>query len=475
MSHSVTNPGKSTSFWAQLEREGLSALTATFKDKNTEASYARHLVDTQLKQERVIWWGVIGVFFGFAFLDMLTIKEGLKEILALRFIVGVLVIGLVPLTYIRAFKPHFGSFCALGLFIFSAAIVAMISIMPAEGAPPYIIGVLVCFIASSCMMRINFLVASSVYAAVSLIYLAVLNLDPDFSRVDIVSGHFFMISIATVAIVTIYFQEIRSRVIWRRDQQRDADASYIERLLIEATAADQSKINFLSMMSHEMRTPLHQIIGFSQIVESDFSAAEKNEESAGHITQIQSSAKMLLSRIQKMLRFADATAGKIEYDRAATSVREVVEASLEQLCTDIEKQGIRVDVTEIEDAKLYVDIFHSCYALNNILENALNASTINGRVWITGKLLEDNRYRLIIRDEGEGMSPEQIEKALKPFSQTEQVLNRTTEGVGLGLTLASRIFEGQDATLTIDSTPTVGTSVVIDFKSPKAIETVRRA
>ena len=294
-----------------------------------------------------------------------------------------------------------------------------------------------------------------------------LSLDK-FTRSDVISGHFFMVSSTLLAIVTNYVQEIRSRIIWRQRTLRELAAEKINELLIEATAADQSKINFLSMMSHELRTPLHQIIGFSEVIGNNIQRADEERSNVDHLDQIQSSAQMLLSRIQKMLRYADATAGKIEYDRSATHIQELVESSLEQMRTGLEKKGIRVDTSALESAKVFVDIFHTCYALNNILENALNASTINGQIWISGALEADNGYCLTIRDEGAGMSREQLDQAFQPFEQTEHTLTRSREGVGLGLTLASRIFSGQDAQLTIESERSVGTTVFIRFKSPPA-------
>lgn len=463
--------GAFTGFLATLDRDGLSAATASFKDKETERAYIGHLVDTQLKYERLFWWATIVTFFMYAVLDVFTITENLEEVLILRAATGVLVIAMVPFSYIKQLKPYFGYMSALGMVVFAISIIWMISIIPPEGAPPYIIGVLVTFIASSCLMRIHFPVAASVYLAASAFYLAVLNLDPDFRQVDIVSGNFFMISIALVAILTIYAQEIRSRMIWKRDQQRAADAAYIEQLLIEATAADRSKINFLSMMSHELRTPLHQIIGYTEIAKTSFDNIANDDtpqSDAGPHDQILTAAHVLLERIQKMLRYADATAGKIDYDLAPTKIGEIVEASLEQMINGFQKKSLRVDSSDLADAKVRVDIFHTCYAINNILENAREASSVGGGIWIAGTLEDDNSYRLTIRDEGPGMTAEQLEQVLQPFAQSENVLVRKNEGLGLGLTIANRIFTDQNAELHLESKEGEGLTATIVFHGAEA-------
>ena len=475
----VSRKGPFARFRTNIERDGISAWTASFKDKDIEAAYIDNLVKTTLPNERLIWATVITAYFLFGILDLLTISDHLTHILSTRFATGMLIVALVPLSYVNAIKPYFGWLSAAAIFISAQTIIYIIAIMPADDPPPYIIGVLVVFIATSCILRIPFRVAASVYIFSSLSYLAVLNMVEKFSHVDIISGHFFMISIALVAVLTIYTQEIRSRMIWHRDERHKSDAAMIEKLLIEATAADRSKINFLSMMSHELRTPLHQIIGFTEIAKTTFSSANDDEESAvaapepghGPHDQILSAAHMLLSRIQKMLRYADATAGKIEYDIAATSISELVEASLEQMLKSFEKKGIRVDASELEEAKVCVDIFHTCYAINNILENARDASKINGRLWISGRLEPDGSYLLIIRDEGAGMSPEQLDSVLTPFAQGENVLSRSHEGLGLGLTLANRVFTDQNAELGIHSELNVGTTVTVRFRNDSADQT----
>ncbi|WP_425410449.1 ATP-binding protein [Hyphococcus sp.] len=463
-------------FRAELRRDGISASTAEFKDNAVEDDYRRFLVASQLKTERLYWWGTIFAFYLYLILDLTTVTQSLSEIVILRILVGLACAALIPLSYIDRFKPHFGYLTAAGMLLCAFAVIAMISMMQATGAPPYIIGVLVTFIASSCLMRIPFRIAASVYIIASAVYLAVLNLDSDFQRTDVISGHFFMISIASVAVMTNYSQEIRSRIIWVRDEQRKRDAETIEKLLIEATAADRSKINFLSMMSHELRTPLHQIIGYTEVVTNACKAANDDGENLTHLNEIHGSAYILLSRIQKMLRYADATAGKMKYELAYTPVSELIEASIEQMRAAIEKKGLRIDASALVEKSITIDIVHTCYALNNIIENAVTASPQNGVIWIAGDRGTDGRYDLTVRDEGEGMTQEQISEALQPFTQGENALVRSREGMGLGLTLAGRIFRDQNADISLASNPGQGLSVTISFTDVKTdkVETSKK-
>ncbi|WP_375201838.1 sensor histidine kinase [Hyphococcus sp.] len=461
-------PNPLTVFQQTLERDGISPWRARFKARDTERRYIQNLVEKTLPSERMLWYLVIFTYLGYWILDVLTISEGLQTVLTMRVIVACAIAALIPLSFVPKIKPHFGWLSAGGIWLSGLSIIAMIAIIPPQGAPPYIIGVLVAFVASSCIMRIPFLVAAAAYLSTSAVYLAVLNLRPAFSDVDVISGHFFMLSIAVVAVATSYLQEVRSRMIWLRDEQRKRDNEVIEKLLIEATAADQSKINFLSMMSHELRTPLHQIIGYAEVVSNSYKAANDDDDNVRHLNEIHGSAHILLSRIQKMLRFVDATAGKMKYEIVETSSQELVDVAIERMRAALEKASIHTDISGLKDATLNIDIVHTCYAINNIIENAINASEAGTTLHISGETLEDGAYELAIRDEGRGMSPEQIDKAMKPFTQSESALVRSREGLGLGLTVAKHIFEDQNATIRLASDGHTGTCAIVRFNPPPA-------
>ncbi len=436
---------------------------ARFRDPAVEAEYQRHLIENELGRERLISYCLVAVYFAYGVLDLLTISERLEEILLVRWLLLTpAALGLVMLTHIERFKRFYSYIFTFGVLLFSVSIVWMISILPAEGSPPYIIGVLMVFIFASCSISMPFPAATTVFAATAAAYTAILHLDPKFSAIDRVAGPFFMVSAVLVAVVSNYTQEIRSRVIWRQKRQRAADADHIEKLMIEATAADQSKINFLSILSHELRTPLHQIIGFTEILRK-----EDGEVSGGgaqeFLAQIHGSAHALLSRIGKMLRYADATAGKINYAPDDYSIREIVEIVCGQFAHKAEAAGVALDWSETAAGSVYVDQASVTYALGHLVENAIRASASGRAVAIRGRSGGDGEWVLEIADRGKGMTAEQIRAAFEPFSQTETPRIRSGEGLGLGLTLARKIFGDQGASMDITSTPGEGTVVAIRF------------
>jgi signal transduction histidine kinase len=114
---------------------------------------------------------------------------------------------------------------------------------------------------------------------------------------------------------------------------------------------------------------------------------------------------------------------------------------------------------------LRIDPIHTAYAIGHLVENAINASSENAEVEISAQRgAEPGEYTLTVKDTGVGMAPEKIASAFTPFTQTENVRTRSREGIGLGLTLARKILNDQNADLRLESEPGVGTRAIVTFK-----------
>ncbi len=450
-------------FWSDIARDGINKFEAVFHDRETEIAYQKYLVQTGIKRERLLQLLGVVAFSLFGVLDVLVTGPLRNEFLIIRFLVAVpAALAVIGLTSLPRFRRYFSFATINGLIFFAGSIVYMVYKMPNVGAPPYIIGLLVVLIFTSCLMRIRFLHAALTYTAIAVSYCMVLSIPNRFALNDLYSGYFFIVSITIVAVVTIYLQELRTRQIWRRDVQREEDSAYITELLVEATAADQSKLNFLSILNHELRTPLHQIIGFSEIVKNEASAkAEK--VSTEYLDAVVDSAQSLLRKLSKMLRYADASAGKLQFCLEKQPILEILDLVQDQLTNAINAKNVHIDTSNVQKAELFVDAHHTVFALQNLIENAINASTPGSDIEIRGAKGADGRYLLEIVDTGSGMSDRQIEQALSPFNQGDAVRARKSEGLGLGLTLAHRLLTSQGGTVTIRSKEGSGTRISISF------------
>ncbi len=446
-------------FFGSLPRDLVDWRRARFADPGLERDFLQNVVDVELPKDRLINYAGIGIYYLFGILDFLTFDTRLTEVLILRWAVcGPIAIAIVSLSLLPRFKRGFKAGTASVMLIGALSVVAMIGMAPSEGAPPYIIGAFAIFILYACLQRLDFRVATAIYLVSFAAWsLTVTTISPK-SEVEVLSGHFFFAWITIVSIATSYSQEIRARLVYFRNRQREEDAIYIQKLLIEATAADRSKINFLSILSHELRTPLHQIIGFSQVLQGN-----PSDNLQDYLGQINDSAHQLLKRISKMLRYADATAGTIRYEPEQLDAEELLTTLIDQHRENAAKRSVHLVADAIAQATLRVDASHTIYALSNIVENAISASAEGQSIRVSGRVLPGGGYEVLIADAGCGMSADQIKAAFEPFTIAEEVRTRSLEGVGLGLTLANKILTDQRAALTLQSRPGVGTTASIVF------------
>lgn len=447
-------------------RRGIKLLTATFADAETEERFRAHLVGEGFERERMMQLLGWLIFAGYGALDFFVVGERAAEFLTVRFLFAApAALAVMAVCWLTPFRRYLGLSTALALMICAFAIIYMTYRMDDPAAPPYIIGVLVVLVFTSCVMRIDFVFAAATYSVIAAVYCAALFAKEAASDTELISGGFFMVSVAGIAIATIYLQERRAREVWVSAEQRAIDDALIRQLLLEATAADRSKAHFLSIVTHELRTPLHQIIGFSEIVR----AKPDDPASAGYLDQVIGSAAQLLKKLGKMLRYADAAAGKIRVELEPTPVEEIIDRVLSETRAPAEARSVKIDASGVQQAAIVVDAHHTAYALQNLVENAINASAAGGAVSIAGALLPSGDYEIRIIDSGIGMSEEQIRTALAPFAQTDGGLARYREGLGLGLPIASRLLSEQKSTLTLQSRVGEGTIVSVRFSKQAGV------
>lgn len=446
-------------------RPELSLLRAAFSDKVTEKRFIQHLTEEGFGREKLMQALGQFVFVAYGILDVLVAGDLSKEFLIVRYLlVAPLTIGLICLSWLKPFRRHFSLATSFALLMDALAIVYMIYRMDGPEAPPYIVGIIVVLIFTSCLMRINFVYAAPSYIMVALSYCFAMISKADAGYEQVVSGYFFLISVTIVAISTIYLQERRARETWISGEFRARDNEMIRHLLLEATAADRSKTNLLSIVTHELRTPLHQIIGFGEVVKNH----PNLEESPKYLDQIILAANELLLKLGKMLRYADAAAGKLKVEMEMCSAVEIAERVKEEGRKAASARSIAIDISEVEESELWVDPHHASYAIQNIVENAVIASRPGSKIRLVGRRLPDGEYSLHIIDAGEGMTAAQLDAAFRPFAQAEAGLARYREGLGLGLPIANRLLTEQHARLSISSQVGTGTDVEIIFKTSAA-------
>ena len=224
---------------------------------------------------------------------------------------------------------------------------------------------------------------------------------------------------------------------------------------------DKMKSNFIANMSHEMRTPLNAIIGFSELLKSEaYGKLEgvKNKEYVGYIIE---SGHHLLKVINDILDLSKVEAGKMDIHEDIYSIRELVDNSLSVLKPKFGEHGLIVEsnVGDVEiktDAKLFKQV------IENILSNAIKFTPAGGSIQISN-LFKRDYVEISITDTGIGMDKGEIATALSTFGQVENVYSREHSGTGLGLSLVKKFMTVLGGKLSVTSEKHIGTTVVLNF------------
>lgn len=231
-------------------------------------------------------------------------------------------------------------------------------------------------------------------------------------------------------------------------QERSRELEFENR---RVEAANRMKGEFLANMSHELRTPLNAIIGFSQLLNADAvtPSSPKYKVFIGHIL---TSGEHLLQLINDVLDMAKVESGKVRFVSGPVDLLKLTEEVAAVLTVIAAKRqiGIHIDF-DPSLTNIRLDAVRFKQILYNYLSNALKFSADGGQVLVRLAAVDDNRFRLEVRDSGQGIAAGDIGKLFSAFQQLDSGNSKQYPGTGLGLALTRRLVEAQGGTVGVSS------------------------
>jgi len=232
-----------------------------------------------------------------------------------------------------------------------------------------------------------------------------------------------------------------------------------------AEKANLAKSEFLSSMSHELRTPLNAVLGFAQLMASDTpppTAAQKLS-----IDQILQAGWYLLHLINEILDLAMIESGKVTMSKESMALAEVLQDCHAMIEPQAQKRQIQLIFPRLGNS-FYVqaDRTRVKQVMINLLSNAIKYSRVGGKVTVSCAMSSENRVRVVVKDTGVGLAPEQVTQLFQLFNRLGQ--DASIEGTGIGLVVTKQLVELMGGQIGVTSAVGVGSEFWVEFIASSA-------
>ncbi len=238
----------------------------------------------------------------------------------------------------------------------------------------------------------------------------------------------------------------------------------------QAQNANRVKSMFLANTSHELKTPLNAIIGFSSMMHGEMANPLSNEEYTKYARLIQSSGEHLLALINDLLAMSKIEAGRFDLNEEPVALHEIIDEATHLMALQARAKSIAVDTGGAASAMtLRADPKALRQILLNVLSNAVKFTPEGGRIAIATARSGAGDAVVTISDTGIGIPPEALGRIFKPFERAHRQGTQKIEGTGLGLSITRGLVMLHGGTIELASTPGAGTVVTVSLPAARVV------
>ena len=288
-----------------------------------------------------------------------------------------------------------------------------------------------------------------------------------YTLTDVIQDHVWLF----IGLLTVLLILIVTYFIHREQEQKKAaqhelkQKELLEKALCAAKQASVAKKVFLQNMSHDIRTPMNAVLGFTNLA---IQAGGDTEKTQDYLSKIKISGNHLLGIVNEVLEISRIESGQTKLDESVWSIADIGKE------TDIiirdqalaKKQEFSIDIWQVQDMYIYCDKLRVKEILVNLLGNAVKYTQTGGSISlrIIQKPCEKENfgnYEIHVKDNGCGMSEEFLQKIFEPFERQANSTISGIQGTGLGMTIIKGFVDAMGGTIDIKSEENKGTEIIV--------------
>lgn len=246
-----------------------------------------------------------------------------------------------------------------------------------------------------------------------------------------------------------------------------SEINLLRNALLAAQNANQAKTMFLNNMSHDIRTPMNAIIGFTSLAASHLDDPQQVKD---YLQKISVSSEHLLALINDVLDMSRIESGRVELDEKPVCLSELVHdiRTIVQPTIDAKRLDFVLDTVEVKDEDIIADKLRLNQILLNILSNGVKFNKVGGMVSLRIKQMDKApegyaSYQFIIKDTGIGMKEEFVDQIFDAFAREETSTVSGIPGTGLGMSIAKNIVDIMGGTIEVKSQKGIGSEFVVSL------------
>lgn len=261
----------------------------------------------------------------------------------------------------------------------------------------------------------------------------------------------------------VIIKEITGQVLKQREQMQA-----LQDALMQAQRANAAKTTFLNNMSHDIRTPMNAIIGFTNIAVSHI---DNKEQVLDSLQKVISSSNHLLSLINDILDMSRIESGKVQIKEQECSISELTHNIMNIIQPQVKAKQLElfIDTVDVVNEDVIADSLKLSQVFVNLLSNAVKYTPAGGTV--SFRIIQESTFRhgrgdftFIVKDNGIGMTPEFVEHIFEPFEREASVTKTGIQGTGLGMAITKNIIDMMDGEIVVKSEKNKGSEFIVKLR-----------